>query len=54
MVQDTLADGRLEVVLPDYTHEGADLQLFLPAARSGIARVRALVNFLTERIAREI
>ncbi|WP_428063570.1 LysR substrate-binding domain-containing protein [Brevundimonas sp.] len=54
MVQDTLADGRLEVVLPAYTHEGADLQLFLPAARSGIARVRALVNFLTERIAREI
>lgn len=54
MVENALADGDLEAVLPDWTHEGADLQLFLPAARSGIARVRALVNFLTERIDREI
>ncbi len=51
MVEDLLARGELEEVLPGYPHEGADLHIFMPAARSRIARVRALVNFLYERIA---
>lgn len=54
MVEDSLARGELEAVLPAYPHEGADLHIFMPAARSRIARVRALVNFLYERITPEV
>ncbi|MGY0798564.1 LysR family transcriptional regulator [Lysobacter sp. A286] len=53
-VADSLARGELEVVLPAYPHEGADLHIFMPAARSRIARVRALVNFLYDRITPEV
>lgn len=54
MVEDLLARGELEAVLPAYPHEGADLHIFMPAARSRIARVRALVNFLYDRITPEV
>jgi len=54
MVADSLAQGELEAVLPAYPHEGADLHIFMPAARSRIARVRALVNFLHARITPEV
>lgn len=54
MVADSLARGELETVLPAYPHEGADLHIFMPAARSRISRVRALVNFLYERITPEV
>ncbi|AKQ66347.1 Transcriptional regulator, LysR family [Myxococcus hansupus] len=54
MVEDALESGALEAVLPDFPHEGGDLQIFMPPARAGIARVRALVNFLFEKFDREI
>ncbi len=54
MVEGPLMRGELEAVLPAFPHEGADLQIFMPPARSDIARVRALVNFLYEKIDREI
>ena len=54
MVADSLARGELEAVLPAYPHEGADLHIFMPAARSRIARVRALVDFLYDRITPEV
>lgn len=54
MVEDSLARGELEAVLPAYPHEGADLHIYMPAARSRIARVRALVDFLYDRINQEI
>lgn len=50
MAADALARGELEEVLPGFTHEGADLQVFMPATRCRIARVRALLSFLYERI----
>lgn len=54
MVEGPLMRGELEVVLPAFPHEGGDLQIFMPPARSSIARVRALVNFLYEKIDREV
>ncbi|HEY0682781.1 MAG TPA: LysR substrate-binding domain-containing protein [Steroidobacter sp.] len=54
MVQKLIERGELEFVLPAFPREGADLHLLMPPARAGIARVRALVNFLSERFEREI
>jgi DNA-binding transcriptional LysR family regulator len=54
MVEGPLERGELEAVLPDFPHEGGDLQIFMPPARAGIARVRALVDFLYEKFDREI
>lgn len=54
MVEGPLMRGELEAILPAFPHEGADLQIFMPPARSNIARVRALVNFLYEKIDREV
>lgn len=51
MVEDLLVRGELEAVLPGFPHEGADLRIYMPPARSSIARVRALLNFLYERLA---
>lgn len=54
MVQEALDRGALEYVLPAFTHEGADLHMLMPPARAGIARVRALVNFLDKKMRRTI
>lgn len=54
MVEDSLERGELEEVLPDFPHESDDLQIFIPPARTSIARVRALVNFLYEKTDREV
>jgi DNA-binding transcriptional LysR family regulator len=54
MIDSSLAQGELEVVLPAFPHEGADLQIYMPASRARIARVRTLVNFLYERISPEV
>ncbi|MDR6192589.1 DNA-binding transcriptional LysR family regulator [Agrobacterium pusense] len=54
MVQESLTSGDLEEVVPGYSHAGADLHILMPPARAGIARVRALVNFLYEKFEREI
>nr|WP_295107226.1 LysR family transcriptional regulator [uncultured Caulobacter sp.] len=54
MVEDLVRRGELELILPDFPHEGADLHILMPPARAGIARVRALVNFLNDKFEREI
>ncbi|RVK71710.1 LysR family transcriptional regulator, partial [Sinorhizobium meliloti] len=54
MVEGPLERGEFEAVLSDFPHEGGDLQIFMPPARAGIARVRALVDFLYEKFDREI
>ena len=54
MVEEPLARGEFQAVLPDFPHEGGDLQIFMPPARAGIARVRALVDFLYEKFDREV
>lgn len=54
MIDSPSARGELEVILPTYPHEVADLRIYMPPARARIARVRALVNFLVERIGQEL
>jgi DNA-binding transcriptional LysR family regulator len=50
LVDDLLADGRLEVILPGYEPPPVPLSLLIVPERAGIARVRLLVDFLAERI----
>ncbi len=50
LVDDLLADGRLEAILPDYAPPAVPLSLLIVPERAGIARVRLLVDFLAERI----
>ncbi|MBW8743478.1 MAG: LysR family transcriptional regulator [Sphingomonas sp.] len=50
IVHDLLAAGRLEPVLPDFSLPSVPLNLLIVPERSGIARVRLLVDFLAERI----
>ncbi|MCA1365754.1 LysR family transcriptional regulator [Bradyrhizobium sp. IC3069] len=52
LVSDLLADGRLERVLPDYSPPPVPLNMLIVPERSGIARVRLLVDFLAGEIAR--
>ena len=54
MVENLVQRGELELVLPEYPHEGADMHIMMPPARAGIARVRALVNFLNDKFEKEI
>ncbi|QCO17720.1 LysR family transcriptional regulator (plasmid) [Azospirillum brasilense] len=50
LVDDLLADGRLEILLPDHAPPSVPLNLLIVPERSGIARVRLLVDFLAEAI----
>jgi DNA-binding transcriptional LysR family regulator len=50
LVDDLLAGGRLEVVLPGYSPTPAPLSMLIVPEREGIARVRLLVDFLAERM----
>lgn len=50
LVDDLLAAGRLEVILPDYAPSPIPLSMLIVPERAGIARVRLLVDFLAERI----
>jgi DNA-binding transcriptional LysR family regulator len=52
LVDDLLASGKLERVLQDYAPPSVPLNMLIVPERSGIARVRLLVDFLAERIAR--
>lgn len=52
LVDDLLADGRLETVLDDYVLPSVPLSLLIVPERAAVARVRLLVEFLTERISR--
>lgn len=51
LVGDLIAAGKLEPVLPDYSPPSVPLNLLIVPERSGIARVRLLVEFLAEHIA---
>ena len=52
LVDDLLASGKLERVLQDYAPPSVPLNMLIVPERSGIARVRLLVDFLAEGIAR--
>ncbi|WBL79257.1 LysR family transcriptional regulator [Bradyrhizobium xenonodulans] len=52
LVGDLLASGRLEHVLPDYSPPPVPLNMLIVPERSGVARVRLLVDFLAGQIAR--
>lgn len=50
LVDDLLAEGRLEAILPGYEPPPVPLSLLIVPERAGIARVRLLVDFLAGRI----
>jgi DNA-binding transcriptional LysR family regulator len=50
LIDDLLAEGRLEVILPDYTLLPVSLSMLIAPERAAIARVRLLVDFLTGQI----
>jgi DNA-binding transcriptional LysR family regulator len=51
LVDDLLTAGRLKVILPDYSPPPVPLSMLIVPERTGIARVRLLVDFLASRIA---
>lgn len=51
LVDDLLADGKLEVILPDYSPQPVPLNMLIVPERAGIARVRLLIDFLGDHIA---
>lgn len=50
LVDDLLAVGRLEVILPDYALPPVPLSMLIVPERAGVARVRLLIDFLVEQI----
>lgn len=50
LVDDLLADGRLEAILPDYSPPPVPLSMLIVPERAGISRVRLLVDFLAREI----
>lgn len=52
LVDDLLAAGQLEPILPGYRLPSTPLSMLLVPERAGIARVRLLVDFLTDEIRR--
>lgn len=52
LVDDLLADGRLEVVLPDFSLPPVPLSMLILPERAAIARVRLLIDDLAEAIGR--
>jgi DNA-binding transcriptional LysR family regulator len=52
LVDDLLADGRLEAVLPDWSPPTTPLNMLIAPGRASIARVRLLVEFLAEEVPR--
>jgi DNA-binding transcriptional LysR family regulator len=52
LVDDLLAAGRLEVILPDYSPPPVPLSMLIVPERAGISRVRLLVDFLAREIGR--
>jgi DNA-binding transcriptional LysR family regulator len=51
LVDDLLASGRLEAILPNHSLPPVPLNMLIVPERAGIARVRLLIDFLAERIA---
>jgi DNA-binding transcriptional LysR family regulator len=50
LVDDLIAEGRLEVILPDYSPPPVPLTMLIVPERLAVVRVRLLVDFLAERI----
>ncbi len=50
LVDDLLAQGRLETILPDYLPPPVPLNMLILPERASIARVRLLVEFLAEKM----
>ena len=50
LIDDLLAAGRLEAILPDYSLNTVPLSMLIVPERAGIARVRLLVDFLVEQV----
>ncbi|MBB4184431.1 DNA-binding transcriptional LysR family regulator [Sinorhizobium terangae] len=50
LVDDLLATGRLTAILPDYSLPAVPLSMLIVPERAGVARVRLLVDFLSEQI----
>ncbi|MDR3518686.1 MAG: LysR family transcriptional regulator [Azospirillaceae bacterium] len=50
LVDDLLAAGQLEAILPDYSLPSVPLSMLIVPERAGIARVRLLVDFLAAQI----
>jgi len=50
LVDDALADGRLERILPDYAPPPVPFSMLIVPERAGIARVRLLVDHLVEAV----
>ncbi|MFG1425071.1 LysR family transcriptional regulator [Roseixanthobacter glucoisosaccharinicivorans] len=51
LIDDLLAEGQLEAILPDYRLPGVPLNMLIVPERAGIARVRLLMDFIAARIA---
>ncbi|MEP9368520.1 LysR family transcriptional regulator [Xanthobacter sp. VNH20] len=51
LIDDLLAQGRVDVILPDYRLPSVPLNMLIVPERAGIARVRLLMDFLAARIA---
>lgn len=49
-IRQPLADGRLKVVLGDYTDHNSDLWMLWPAARQTVPRLRVLIDFFKDHI----
>jgi len=52
LVGDLLEAGRLKAILPNYSLPSVPLSMLIVPERAGIARVRLLIDFLTDRISR--
>jgi DNA-binding transcriptional LysR family regulator len=52
LVQDLLDEGRLEAILTGYSLPSVPLSMLIVPERAGISRVRLLVQFLAEQLAR--
>ncbi|MDZ5700207.1 LysR family transcriptional regulator [Chelativorans sp. M5D2P16] len=52
LVDDLLADGRLEILLPDYSLPSVPLNMLIVPERANIARVRLLIDYLADEIVR--
>lgn len=52
LIEDLLADGRVQAILPDYAPPPVPLNMLIVPERAGIARVRLLVDFLADEIGR--
>ncbi|MBP2230451.1 DNA-binding transcriptional LysR family regulator [Azospirillum agricola] len=50
LVDDLLADGRLETILPNLAPPSVPLNMLIVPERAGVSRVRLLVEFLAEEI----